>query len=236
MDYERIFDEYYKQFDDNEYWINYKYNHIMRVRKYANIVAKSLNLSEEDLKLVDVCALFHDISRFKQYATYHNFQDAMTFDHGDEGYNVLKELGITDNVILMCTKNHNKIKIDDSLDEKTKLMLSNIRDADKLDIMIDLYNELEDDKAIKVTDEIYEYYKHHQQLKNGMDTWDTSLFNMLRCIAFIFDLNYPASFDILKSQDIINLKFNNILKRINDPRVNELREIINNYINERMSD
>ena len=59
---------------------------------------------------------------------------------------------------------------------------------------------------------------------------------MLRCIAFIFDLNYPASFDILKSQDIINLKFNNILKRINDPRVNELREIINNYINERMSD
>ena len=175
MDYERIFDEYYKQFDDNEYWINYKYNHIMRVRKYANIVAKSLNLSEEDLKLVDVCALFHDISRFKQYATYHNFQDAMTFDHGDEGYNVLKELGITDNVILMCTKNHNKIKIDDSLDEKTKLMLSIIRDADKLDIMIDLYNELEDDKAIKVTDEIYEYYKHHQQLKNGMDTWDTSL-------------------------------------------------------------
>ena len=236
MDYERIFNSYYQQFDNDEYWIKYKHDHIMRVREYAKIIAKSLNVSDEDLKLVDVCALFHDISRFKQYTVYHSFEDAITFDHGDEGYNILKELGITDYTILMCTKNHNKFKVDESLDEKTKFITSIIRDADKVDIMIDLHNKIEDDILFKVPDEILECYQKHIQLKNNMENWDSSLFRILRCIAFIFDLNYDASFKILKEKDIINFKCNNILKKIDDPRIEEIRTISNNFIDERISD
>ena len=179
MDYRRIFEDYYRNFDNEEYWINYKYNHTMRVVEYANIIAKSLNLSDEDLKLVDACALFHDISRFKQYALYHTFEDAITFDHGDEGYNVLKEIGINNETILQCTKNHNKFKVDESLDDKTKLITSIIRDADKIDIMLVIHNEIEDDKLLSIPDEIVTCYQKHEQLKNGMENWNSSLFKIL---------------------------------------------------------
>ena len=235
--YSNIFNNYYHQFDNNEYWIKYKHDHIMRVVDYATKIANSLNVSNEDLELIKICALFHDIARFKQYATYHCFEDASTFDHGDEGYNILKELGIDNYTILECTKNHNKYKVDESLDEKTKFITSIIRDADKVDIIIDLHNELDDDeKTFDITDNVMNCFKNHQLLQNQMDNWNSSLFRILRCMAFIFDLNYQESFKIIKKADQINFKCNNILKRFNDDRVNEIRNILNNYIDEKVSD
>ena len=238
MDYYlNIFNNYYHQFDNNEYWIKYKHDHIMRVVDYAILIANSLNVSNEDLELIKICALFHDIARFKQYATYQCFEDAKTFDHGDEGYNILKELGIDNYTILECTKNHNKYKVDESLDEKTKFITSIIRDADKVDIIIDLHNELDDDeKNFEITDNVMDCFKNHQLLQNRMDNWNSSLFRILRCMAFIFDLNYQESFKIIKDADRINFKCNNILKRFSDDRINEIRNILNNYIDEKVSD
>ena len=238
MDYYlNVFNNYYHQFDNNEYWIKYKYDHIMRVVDYAILIANSLNVSNYDLELIKICALFHDIARFKQYATYHSFEDASTFDHGDEGQNILKELGIDNYTILACTKNHNKYKIDGSLDEKTKFITSIIRDADKVDIIIDLHNELDDDeKTFDITDNVMNCFKNHQLLQNQMDNWNSSLFRILRSMAFIFDLNYQESFKIIKKADQINFKCNNILKRFNDDRINEIRNILNNYIDEKVSD
>ena len=236
MDYESIFNNYYQQFDDNEYWIRYKYDHIMRVVDYAVKIAKSLNMSEDDLELVRICALFHDIARFKQYATYHCFEDVKTFDHGDEGYNILKELGIDNYTILMSTKNHNKYKIDESLDAKTKFITSIIRDADKVDIFIDLHNEIDDDEDVVLSDEVVDCFRNHQLIRNQMNSWDSSLFRLIRSLAFIFDMNFKESFKIIKDSDRINYKCNSVKNRINDDRVDEIRNILNNYVDERLSD
>ena len=116
--YKEIFDKYYSQFDNSEYWIKYKYDHTMRVVEYAKQIAISLNLSDEDVELAKLCGLFHDVSRFKQWAEYKTYVDLNSFDHGDMGYEILKELGIDNEIILISTKVHNKYEVPEELDDR----------------------------------------------------------------------------------------------------------------------
>ena len=230
-----IFNNYYEQFDSNLFGIRLKYDHTMRVVNYAEQIAKSIDLSDEDIDLAKVCALYHDISRFKQYTKYKTFEDDVSFDHGDQGYMILKELGINDEIILNSTKYHNKYKVEDSLDDRTKLFCNITRDADKLDIMISQAKECNDEE-LNISDEIMECFKNHTLVKNGMNKWSSSAYHMIRCLAFVFDLNFKESYKIIKENDVVNKKCDNILSKFDDDRIKEIRDIVNNYIDQRISD
>ena len=91
-----LFNNYYKQFDSSMFGVSLKYDHTMRVVNYAKRIAESLELNEDDIDLAQKCALFHDISRFKQWTDYQTFEDSHSYDHGDMSYEITKELGITD--------------------------------------------------------------------------------------------------------------------------------------------
>ena len=231
----KIFNNYFKQFDNSLFGVNLKFKHTMRVVDYAEQIAKSIDLSDEDIDLAKVCALYHDISRFKQWTEYQTFEDDVSFDHGDEGYNILKELGINDEIVLNSTKYHNKYKVDDNLDDRTKLFCNITRDADKIDIVIEQANDCNDDE-LNISDEIMECFRNHRLIENGMNRWDSSLYHMLRCLAFTFDINFKESFKIIKEKEIVNKKCDNILSKFNDERIEEIRNICNKYIDERISD
>ena len=96
----RIFNNYYQTFDKKEAHIKYKYDHTFRVVSFAEEIAKSLNLSKDDILKAKICALFHDIGRFNEAKKYHSFANSNDFDHGDEGYHILKELGYNDEIVL----------------------------------------------------------------------------------------------------------------------------------------
>ena len=231
--YKEIFDKYYSQFDNSEYWIKYKYDHTMRVVEYAKQIAISLNLSDEDVELAKLCGLFHDVSRFKQWAKYKTYVDLNSFDHGDMGYEILKELGIDNEIILISTKVHNKYEVPEELDDRTKLFCNITRDADKIDILIDLDNEADDD-SVDISEEVIESFRNHKMLQNRVANSQNKTVKMLRCLAFIFNVKYEKTFEIIKEHNVVNKKCDNILSKHDDDRIKEITNILNKFIEERV--
>ena len=171
--YLKIFNDYYAKFENDNCYIHRKYEHTFRVVDYAEKIAKSLNLSEKDIEIAKTCALLHDIARFKQITVYHTFEDAKSFDHGDEGYNILKELNTDDEILLLSTKYHNKYGLPE-LNERVKMFVNITRDADKLDIMI--VNGLKcSDKEYNVDKAIIDSFKNHKQLRVDVINYNSSI-------------------------------------------------------------
>ena len=83
-EYMSIFNKYVKGFDLKNKNIMRKFHHTYRVVEYANDIAVSLKLNDDDIVLAKVCALFHDIARFIQATQYNTFIDSKSFDHGDK--------------------------------------------------------------------------------------------------------------------------------------------------------
>ena len=236
MNYEEsinIFKNYYQNFDTSVQKINEKYHHTFRVVEYAKQIAQSINLSDSDTELVLICALFHDIARFKQWTKHTTYEDEKSFDHGTEGYKILKEIGIKNDIILKSTKYHNKYKIPNNLSEREKLFCNITRDADKLDIMIEQAKVCED-KSFTLPDAVMKSFRNHKQVKNGVMDDSSSIYNMLRHIAFIFDMNFDESLRIVKEKNIINLRCDEILSKFNEDSIKEIKEICNKYIEGRI--
>jgi len=57
--------------------IKLKEEHTQRVCREMVTIGLTLDLLAEDLLLDETMALFHDLGRFPQYATYHTFQDVL---------------------------------------------------------------------------------------------------------------------------------------------------------------
>jgi len=153
----KLFNEYVKQFDLTNKKIRYKFHHSYRVMEIAKEIAVSLKLNEEDTYIATLAALLHDIGRFNQIKKYDTYRDQISVDHGDEGEEVLKENDFIKkftidekiiDIILKSTKYHNKYEIDSNLDEKTTLICKIVRDADKLDIIREFANEINDEEII----------------------------------------------------------------------------------------
>ena len=133
------FDNYAKKYDMEDETINRKYYHTYRVMKISGEIAKSLNLSEEEVELAKVIGLLHDIARFEQYKKFQTFSDLKSFDHGDYGAEILKkdnfirkfvENNQYDSIIIKAVKNHNKFKIEKGLTQNELLYSKIVIDAD----------------------------------------------------------------------------------------------------------
>jgi len=224
-----MFKNYISNFDLTVGPIKMKEDHTYRVVDYAKEIAKSLDLSNDDINLAAICALFHDIGRFPQYSQYQTFQDKDSFDHGDKSYEILKELNYNNEIVLKAVKNHNKYKVDDNLNERELLFANITRDADKIDIMFkQMGSEYKEDYII--SDETMNYFREKELLPNNYDKSDT--ISRLRQLAFIFDMNYKKSFEIIKESEIIEKTINYIFEAIKDEKIFEIRDILNERIDE----
>ena len=228
-----IFNKYAKQFDMNTKEIIFKYHHSFRVSDIARNIAISLNLSDEDIKLAKNCGLLHDIARFKQFTEYKTYIDANSFDHGDVGYEILKELLEDSNdkdIILMATKYHNKYELG-NVDDRTKLFCNIVRDADKLDIIKEQGNFMNDEEIIikkELIDAIYnDKICHNKDVKTNTDV-------ILRMLSWVNDFNFDYSYQFLIDNNIIENKFNllNLYGQRED--MEKLKDFIYNKINNKL--
>ena len=137
------FETFVKQYDLKNKKIKRKFGHSFRVMENAGQIAKSLNLSGEEIELSKLIGLLHDIGRFEQEKIYKTFKDHESIDHGDLGVDILEKENYIreyivenkyDNIILKAIKNHNKLYIEDGLTKQELLFSKIVRDADKLDI------------------------------------------------------------------------------------------------------
>ena len=119
------FIEYVKQYDINNGRIRLKMTHILKVAEVSRLIASNLNLTEEQINLAELIGIFHDIGRFEQVRLYDTFSDKDSgLDHAAYSVKVLYEDGLIkrfldttkyDDIIKQAVYNHNKAKIDDSV-------------------------------------------------------------------------------------------------------------------------
>ena len=233
MKEEEFFLEYTSKYDKTSPGIDLKYNHSFRVVEKAILISNSINLDKKDKNFVRVCALFHDIARFEQYAKYNTFDDSKSFDHGDKGAEILRDNGFTNEVLLNVVKYHNKLDVPKELDDRSMMFLKIIRDADKIDIIENQGYNCKT-KNYTISSELKDFFIKHKPIGRDLKSKpEGNIVVLLRMLAYIFDLNFYESFKIIKEQDLINIKCD-IIKESGNEGIEEIRKLCNEYIESRL--
>lgn len=228
------FQEYLKDYDLNLGMIQLKVRHTYGVVALSEYIANDLKLSEEDVELAKLIALLHDIARFEQAKEFGDYRDYKTFDHAELAVKILFEDNLIrkfiaddkyDNIILKAIKNHNKLAIEDELNEKEFLHAQIIRDADKTDNFRvkandkfeDIFNssieKLENDT---ISEKIYNDFMNNKIIISServtdMDCW-------VSYIAFIFDYNFNSGLKYIKEKNYINILVDRIDYKVKDTK------------------
>jgi len=156
---------------------------------------------------------------------FNSYDDAL-LPHAEAGLEVLFNQGwirkfidtdIYDDIIYHSIKNHSLYAIDPTLSGQTLLHAQIIRDADKLDnfrvkaedSMIALLDTTDEEVGkYSISDNIFEQFSNHKLIKRNdrktkMDMWVSYL-------AFIYDFNFPASYQYVLENDYINRNIDRI--------------------------
>ena len=241
--------KYTESYDLQDENILRRLKHSLRVMEISKQIAKGLGLNKEEIELATLIGMLHDIGKFEQHKLYNTHYDEKSFDHGDYGEKILEkdmrkyiETDEYDEIIKKAVKNHNKFKIEDGLNEKEKLFSKIIRDADKLDIF---YEAVEmfwkgKEKQVEETvilDKVIEQFKKHLTIKReDIEKGQNTINNVLSIIAFIYDMNFKPSFEILEKENYINRMLNrfNIKDENTKKSLEEIRKISNKYIEQKI--
>ena len=240
------FIKYTEKYDMKEEKIKAKQTHSLRVMEISKQIAEGLQLSQEEIELATLIGLLHDIARFEQYTQFKTYKDLESFDHGDYGAKILQkdirkyiETEQYDEIIIKAVKNHNKFKIEEGLTDKETLFAKIIRDADKIDIyyqgVVRFWKgkEQEVENSI-ISEDVIEQIRNSSQTKRKLK--ETPIDNVMRVIAFIFDINFESSFKIMKKEDYINKILNryDMKDEYTKQQVEEIRQIVNGYIQDKI--
>lgn len=238
------FIKYTENYDLKDENIKRKQLHSFRVMKISEQIAKALNLKDDEIQIASLIGLLHDIARFKQYKQFNTYKDSESFDHGDYGAEILKdnlrsyiETDKYDSIIIKAVKNHNKYKIEKGLNEKELLFSKIIRDADKLDIFYEaekIYWIGQEEEIEKQTIDEFakQQFKQLKQLERERNYKKNDISKIITIIAFIFDVNFKISFEIIQKQDYINKTLNRFAFKDERTKkdIEEIRKIANEYI------
>ena len=251
---QKVFKEFLKDFDIEQDKVRLKIIHTYHVVDFAEYIAKDLKLSNEDIELAKLIGLLHDIGRFDQAKRYNDFRDMNTLDHAELGVKILFEENKIrdfikddkyDNIIYKAILNHNKLKIEDGLNEKELLHAKIIRDADKTDnfrvkqdekVETMLYMEsLEKIENGIITDKIYEDFMNSKIIKNEERV--TALDYWVSYIAFLYDFNFNSGLKYVMEQDYINRNIDKINYKNPETRkrMENVRQHALEYVNKRIA-
>lgn len=203
-----------------------KEEHTRQVCIWILDIGKNLGLSEEDLCIAEVMALFHDIGRFEQYDRYGTYSDLRSEDHALLGVNVLRENGVLDKfeqsireLILQAISYHNRFDLPKSETEMCLLFTKLLRDADKVDIwrvVTEYYCqkdgirngtiELGLPDTPEISDEVYIDLMEGRIVRMGSLKTLTD-FKLLQ-MAWIYDINFPRTFELIREKGYLEIILN----------------------------
>ena len=248
----KAFNNYLDKYDNkNDASFKLKVTHTYNVVANAELIASNMGLSKEDINLAKLIAYLHDIGKFEELKIFNGF-NSTSYNHASFGSKVLFEDGLIrdfidddsyDNIIKKSIENHNKLKIEDGLSDRELLHSRIIRDADKLDnfrVNVDESIETRFPNKFKsinefnnslISNNVYKAILNHECVNiydrvYPLDYW-------LCVLAFIFDLNFKETLNIVKEKNYVNIlidKFNYKNENIMN-KMEKIRTTLNEYIN-----
>lgn len=251
----RWFSEYVQAFKsgdpDEDRNIVLKEEHTHRVRGEICEIGRALGLGEEDLRLAEAMAIFHDVGRFPQYAKFGTFSDRRSCDHADLSVKVLIEDRVLDpidpseqDLILKAISYHNRAALPEDESERCLFFSKLLRDADKLDIwalLLDYYRlcetegyrnaalELDLTDTPGISEEVYQDLLVEEIVK-VKDLRCLNDFKLLQA-SWIFDLNYWPSLVAVRDRGYLE-KIREVLPRFD--KVDRIFELLESRLEERI--
>lgn len=241
----KYFEEYIKKLDMNNSWSKAKYFHSLKSMELARIIASNFDIfNEEELVVIELIALFHDIGNFEQknYNYLDNQDEDSTmrsihvlFDEGllrkiteDTKYDTLIKLGI------FC---HNKDALPKNIDEKTICVCNIMKDVYKLEELRMLINYPYVDNRIKTypSQLVYNDFKSFKKVNTKMS--DNNADSILIILSHVFDINYKTSYAQILEQGYITKIVNSLIyddKKI-EKFFKQIELVLNSYIKKKIS-
>lgn len=128
--------------------IDLKIRHSREVLATARAIVAESDMPPEQRRASLLAALYHDVARFEQYRRYRTFRDRESCNHGLEGVKILKREKRLDGEgalrprILAGVGLHNRFALPERLPGEIAQVTHVVRDADKLDILRVMHENL----------------------------------------------------------------------------------------------
>ena len=224
--------------------MNRKIEHSKRVNKSALEIAQKLNLSDDEIYLINIASLLHDIGRFEQFYKYNTYIDKISINHGLLGVKILKDKKIFNELqkeqkesILKIIEMHNYNEIPKDIPYNLYLYTSIIRDADKIDWIYAMVNIIpslsKENQAVfysnkedknYISKELVDLILDNKKIiKSDLKTVDEVRVASLSWITS--DIKCKPSLEIIKREELLEKSYNLISN-------SEEKEIIFNYLRE----
>jgi len=226
LDFKTWFNKYVSEFNlpDQNYQSNIqlKKEHARRVCGEIITVGKSLNLNEGELYFAEALALFHDVGRFEQYTHYGTFADFKSEDHAQLGIRILEENSVLKSLapsvrdlMKRVISLHNKAEVNPDEEKDCLFYAQLLRDADKLDIfrvVTEYYSNKDFVKNTSIELDLPDTSHISQEVLDDLLSKRIVLSNHIHSlndfkllqIGWIYDLNFPRTFQLVKEKQYIN--------------------------------
>lgn len=247
------FSEYVEQFFDSDYFIQdnikRKIEHTERVCKNILLLAKSTKIGEERCWMAETIGLFHDLGRFEQFIKYKTFVDSESEDHALLGVKILEKTRVLSHLspkeqflILKAVEYHSRLEIPEYSKSSEELLFYSklIRDADKLDILKIMSESINEREVGR--NPAFELYLPdtagcsetiiqdilNKKMAKIKDVKNINDLKLLR-LSWVYDLNFPASFAILKECKYLNTVISSLVESV---EINFVRKHLEDYLND----
>lgn len=241
------FENYLNHYDRDDNKVKLKIVHTYGVAECSGQISQRMGLSKEDTELAWLIGLLHDIGRFEQLKRFDSFEPD-TMDHASFGVQILFDQGMIrkfvkedrwDKIIRTSIARHSDFKLEGIEDERTLMHARIIRDADKLDncrvkledsVETILNASAEEVGSTDISQEVMEQFLRRESILSSirqtkMDYWVSYL-------AYFFDINYDATFEIIREQDYVDCLIDRIPYSNAETagKMEEIRSVLKDYM------
>ena len=241
----KYFEEYIKKIDMNNTWAKAKYFHSIKSMDLAKIIATDLNVfTEEEIVIIELIALFHDIGNFEQKN--YNYLDNNEEDTTMRSIEILFDEGLIrkitkdttyDNMIKVAIFCHNKDGLPKNIDEKWIHACNIMKDVYRLEEirMAISYPYIDNRINTYPTPEIYNKFKTFKTLDNKMS--ENNADNILVVLSQLFTLNYKMSYQILEENNYIDKLIDSLVvdNRKIEKFFEQITVVLKNYVRKKVS-
>lgn len=237
----RYFEEYIKKIDMNNAYAKAKYFHSLKSMDLAKTIALNFDIfNEEEIVVIELIALFHDIGNFEQ--SNFNVLDNQEEDNTMKSINILFDGGIMrkitkdtkyDNLIKLAIYCHNKDGLPKNINEKMVTVCNIIKDVHNIEEIRMVVNYPYIDNRINdyPSSNVYNSFKSFNKLDNKII--DNSADGILVTLSYLFALNYNYSFNIMLENEYVSKVIKSLVFEDNkiEKFFYQIELVLKNYMN-----
>lgn len=243
----RVFEQYVKKFDLNNNNIKSKYFHSLKVMEISSDIATTIGLfNEEEVAVIEIIALFHEIANFDEAPNYKLNQEGLA-DCALKSAEILFEKGILrkitddtkyDEIIKLAIFARDKNGLPNNINPKAAAFCKILRDAHKIDDfrMILNYPMIDTRMTEYPTTLVYETFKKFLVIDKKVT--ENNFDEILVLLSTVFGLNYRYSYAVLKRCNYVDKTIDSL--SFSDKKIQafftQIGKVLNMYINRKIGE